>query len=499
MQTLKQVLLLTVSVTVLWLFLYGKFSPIDWRTPVSYSGDDPQVLGWIKAAAQGDYLPFMPKRVARVGAPEPYANWHEFPMYAELEIPLLGLVARFSNIAVAANIGMLLARITTAIGFFIAAKHILKCSALWSGVCALAWASVYFHTYRGLGHLFLAFTWAVPLLVAASWRLNYLSTKAAFAIGVCGGLSNPYVAFMGGMLVLFANADHKRKAVAISGLMSAFLLCNADTLLFSNGYKMMRNYYESELYALKPLELILPPPGHLFGFLSAAYATKAAIRGEMFSPFLGLTGIAALVWMVKVRAPQLLQSVAVTASASIGGLGATMALCGLDMFRATNRWSLFIAAIALLWLVRYLSDLKLSGERTFYIALIICAASATEMLTTRTGKSQIVAYREDVKFGKDLEAAMPGAVLYCIPPMAFPDTPTVGSVQPYDMLRPWLHTSTVRFSAGAVRTKISEFDQNPNEQALRARGFTGMLIHRQFIRDASKAVVQSRDFVVIPL
>src|SRR5207302_1600206 len=58
----------------------------------------------------------------------------------------------------------------------------------------------------------------------------------------------------------------------------------------------------------------------------------------------------------------------------------------------------------------------------------------------------------DADFGKRIEAAMPaGAMIYEMPYVRFPENAPVQNLNDYELLRPMLHTRTLRFSYGAMK------------------------------------------------
>src|ERR1700722_13351698 len=82
-------LALCVVVFLAWGVTRDRLSLRNWSVPISYSGDTQQTLSWIKAAAEGDYLPFHDETIHRLGAPY-HANWNDYPMYEKIPTALIG-------------------------------------------------------------------------------------------------------------------------------------------------------------------------------------------------------------------------------------------------------------------------------------------------------------------------------------------------------------------------------------------------------------------------
>ena len=508
---------LIAVVTAIWCVALNKTSIENWRLPTEYSGDAIQMLGWFKSVAQGDYHLFGWKNVERLNYPL-VANWQNYPMYEEIPTYFLGLVAKFTNLAFAGNVGLLLVRLLAALGFWFAARCILKCSLMWSWVGALAFALLFYHDYRSLGHLLLGFTWIVPILVAVTWRKE-IEAKWMVAIGFIIGLSNPYWILASMVLILFSSKI-KTMGIFLAGLVAGFLVSNLDTILFSTHYGMIRNYFESEIYALKPMEFFIPPSG-LFGNVAKHYFNVAAVRGEMLSPYLGIVGLAGLSWMLwewikdKSNRLPIVQVSSIIVCACIGGLTSMMALFGLDMFRGANRFSLFVAVICLLFLVFRLSYSKLSKNVQFFVACLIVVFSCGETIClNRPGlHAESFIYLRDIEFGKKLDGLLPNAKLYSLPPMTFPDSNPFGKVGVYDNLRPWLHTTNVSFSYGQASSQFSKLDEvileglktnNINFLEIQKNNFDGVIAPRSLFTDHGEEVIKrfnleiyNEDFVVM--
>ena len=61
-------------------------------------------------------------------------------------------------------------------------------------------------------------------------------------------------------------------------------------------------------------------------------------------------------------------------------------------------------------------------------------------------------HTSDADFGKRMEEIPPsGAMVYQMPFVAFPEHPPIFAMSDYELLRPYLHTRTLRFSYGAMR------------------------------------------------
>ena len=90
---LLHVVVILAITYVVWGLAHDRLWPSSWSTPLEYSGDSHQILTWLRAASELDYIPFLNRTCFRLGAPYT-ANWNDYPMYEPLLTFFLGLVAR---------------------------------------------------------------------------------------------------------------------------------------------------------------------------------------------------------------------------------------------------------------------------------------------------------------------------------------------------------------------------------------------------------------------
>ncbi|MDB6021506.1 MAG: hypothetical protein JWQ04_1363 [Pedosphaera sp.] len=496
-----RVLALIVIVTVGWCFVRDRMSVENWRVPLDYRGDAPQILGWIKAASEGDYIPFWGETISRLGAPY-YANWNDYPMYEKILTFGLGLVAKVIGLFQASNFGVLLGHILSAVSFYFCARF-MRYSRTWSFVGAVLFSFAYYHFFRNLGHLLLAYSYPVPWAIVSCWiivaskrmRLGDRLSWVCIITALVMGLSNPYNLNVYVQLLCFSILAHylwRRRpenlkvgllCVAVAGV--AFIAINLGTLAYNwthgkNPAGMDRHYFEAELYALKPMEFFIPPPTHNVDALAGIgekYINSAWVKGEIFSAYLGIIGIAGLLWIfaecflllarnsksVKPFPPHAPQTVWIIFYSIIGGLNCIISLAGIQYFRGTDRYSIFISAIILLflasrmtvWSRRWGTGLNLS------LAAAVLAVGIFDQLprpleaaeTIQTGKL----VDSDAAFGAAMEQKLPPrSMVFQMPVMSFPESSPVHDIQGYEMLRPYFATKTLRFSFGSVRGRNRE-------------------------------------------
>ncbi|MDP9004918.1 MAG: hypothetical protein M3N12_09040 [Verrucomicrobiota bacterium] len=301
---------------------------------------------------------------------------------------------------------------------------------------------------------------------------------------------------------------------------------NADTLYHrfvygSNGGAIARNYAGLELYALKPIELFVPIAHRMAPLETWAitrYAKSAYVVGEMGSPYLGIVGIAGFLFLLVetawLLARQQLSKVPIEiwpvlwifAYSVIGGINGFLGLFGMVFLRSTNRYSIFILTLVLLFLMRRLT--ALSG-RWHWAAPCLLAGSITilgalDQIPGTTPASQIAATRRMVQADEvmvaTLEKKLPrGAMVFQLPVMEFPEVDPRRGVADYENFRPYLYAKRLRFSYGNDKGRNREKWQKDAEQLeapllaglLESYGFSAILINRKGYEDGAASLLHN--------
>ena len=550
-----RVVFLALVTTLVWIAHYDRWSLASWSVPTDYRGDSLEIFARIQAAAEGNTLPLQPQVIDRLGAPFG-ANWSAYPTSDLPLVCALGWLARGVGVFAAANIALLLATVSAALAFYGCARW-LRVRWEWAFAGALLFAFTFQTFSRGLPHLFLVFAWTVPpaLLacgfVATGRRLRLLGRSGLFCVGIAAviGAGNPYTLFLFLQLLAWAlvaqwlgarrRENIRVGLVAFAAAGTAFLLVESPVWLFAPDTAatspLVRNYGATERYALKPIELFLPPATHRWdalAFFGHRYVRWSDWRnGEAFAPYLGLVGIVGFAWLAGVtlrailrrrRLPGLaLPAGWVLAFASVGGLTNLMAFfTGLIVFRATNRFSIFVSAVVLLFLaaqlsrwwrergVRHTWGLSSQGWQAGSVAaaalLIILGLFDQLPPAPGLGKQQRIAERleADRALGTILEARLPkGAMVFQLPVMMFPEVEPRGQLGDYEHFRPFLATSSLRFNYGALKGRSRgrwqrELEELPTEELVRRLehyGFAALYLNRRGFADhAEKLLAELR-------
>jgi hypothetical protein len=357
--------------------------------------------------------------------------------------------------------------------------------------------------------------WHVPLFLPI-WR--WIATEPgiawgsrrfwfAVAVGFISGLQSPYwtnilcqLTLLGAGIMYWRNGSWPafKSALAVIGAAAvAFAVMNLDTWTYRltegpNPGALSREYKWMEIYGLKLVDLVIPPPTH-HSDAFAAFAIKHKIgdpaRGiPPASPlqdegsYLGLVGLLALGWLawtavadaVKGRANEIplaaWQVLWIVICFTTGGLNAILGAFGFTLFRTGQRYSIVILAIALLYAAQRLTAWQRKAAAStpaeqLRIAVLTAAAVLGIVILwdqvprgpsreqTATIARQVEADRE---FTGKMEAALPaGAMVFQMPVMEFPESPLPG-IPTYDHFRPYLYSKQLRFSYGSMKGRERE-------------------------------------------
>jgi len=520
----------------LWCLVYGRTSIAAWQTPILYEGDAVSFLGYLKAARDGHVVPVAATFVPDLNAPFG-ANWNDYPRPQKTFFWFAGLVARAAGLFPTANLLLLGAHLLAGLAFFGVARY-LRCRAAWAVAGALAFACSPYIWYRNVGHLALSLYWHIPLdVLVVGWcfrrhGLPFRSRRFAFALLVAfaTALFNVYYAAMFMQLLALSALGQAlrgtwRKAAAplvlAGAVVALFALESLGTLQYPlkhgrNLYAVHRAYGALEHYALKPVELILPPPGRglfHYGALAAGYFQNA--RGEVGSAYLGVAALAGVLSLLSgpllglVRGRRVLYPPALGALVWIGafsiagGANGVLGSLGVVLFRGTNRYSIWIAAVALLHLVGRLSRRRQSTRPAILSATLFAAVALLDQVPgiAHPGSlaSQAHGPQMDRSFAAWLEAAFPGRpMVFMLPVLDFPESGPIKQMRDYEHFRPYLFTSRVRYSYGTDKGRAGEQWQRRVEamvpakmiDRLEAYGFSAIVVDRRGLADGGVALLQ---------
>jgi uncharacterized membrane protein (Fun14 family) len=539
-------LLLLIGVQRLW--------RADLSVPFNYMGDAIANQLLIKGVIEhGWYL-----HNDAIGMPGG-GDFHDHPMVDNLHFGVMKLISFFTgNHVLVFNLYYILTfPLTTLAALLVFRRYGLSYTVALAG--SLLYTFLPYHFWRGEVHLLLAAYYTIPLMVLLllwlcsgeavfcrwdeqrgrlCWHL--LSWRAGASLAICAliACSGVYYAFFGFCLVFVAGAfsflTYKKatslwNALGCAGIIAGVVFAQlAPTFLYHwefgpNPQAMQRLRSDPETYALKIVQLLLPPTGHRIGLVArwkSLYNTKFPVN-ENDSAAMGLLasiGFALLIGRLLCRKalgkqPGLADSLSIlnlfaVLLATVGGFGVILSFVIGPSIRAYNRISVYIAFFSLFALLLALERLKLnlsrsSGTRLVGSALpLLCLGLGILDQTTRyqTPPYQSIKqeYQRDKEFVKRIEAALPSqAMVFELPYSPFPEGPLyTHHMFVYDPARPYLHSKQLRWSYGAMHGR--EADQW--QQAITAlpapafldaivdKGFLGLYIDREAYPDHAAAL-----------
>lgn len=158
------------------------------------------------------------------------------------------------------------------------------------------------------------------------------------------------------------------------------------------------------------------------------------------SPYLGWAGLVGLAWLVGSSVYRLLQgkprliptpawqTLWVVLYGIMGGINLGVGALGWQLFRGTNRYSIMILTLALLFLTRQLSRRLPALKQAIPASLALIAVGLWDQLplplTVEAVAGNARAMQADVTFAAQLEADLPeGALVFQLPVMAYPEVP----------------------------------------------------------------------------
>jgi hypothetical protein len=510
---------------------------VAWQTPLNYWGDATWGMGYAKAFMDRDISPVLHKRVAHLNAPYS-ANWNDFPVTEEFIFAIMGWLGRAVGLFPAANFMVLLAHLLAGLSFWYVCR-VLNYRAAFAFSGALLFAFSHYIFWRNLAHIGYTFYWHLPLMLlvtrwAYSSRPIQIKSRhwfAAITIAAVSGAFNPYytwmfLQFLGfGVLLHLARKQYlliRFPLLLIGVTATSFLIMNADTLSYSllhgaNFHAVIRNLAGLELYSLRIPELVFPPEYHAWRgwaeYGQSNYFLIALIKGESGTSYLGLVGLSGLVWLAGTGLYRLLQGklllIPVHAWQTLwvllysigGGINLLLGTFGLILFRGTNRYSILILAIVLLFLVRELSR-KCPDKMVVLMALGIAVIGLWDQLPPKVSASQIQQtadfVQHDRNFAKELESQLPqNSMVFQLPVAAFPEIPPIYQMHDYEHFRPYLFTRTLHYSYGTNKGRgdadwqmaLSKLSPADMATKLEVYGFGAIMINRKGYEDKGARLI----------
>jgi phosphoglycerol transferase len=489
-----------------------------------------------------------------VGAPNGL-QLYDFPAFDTAVAAILWFFSLFThNTALIINVFYLLTfpLITVASLYVLRQFNLSFVPALF---CSLLYAFLPYHFLRNESHLILSAYYVIPLAVLVLlWitteELLPRTRKFILSVLICIllGLSGVYYPFFFCYLLLIAGAIGSLKLRRLRPLATALVLIGITTAIVAvslspsliNRYRsgdagiMARHPGDAEVHGLKIAQLVLPITHHrfpLFDKLKEHYNQFTPVSDGVTAS-LGIVGTIGFLGLVAqllhrkeliqnarglLRDLSLLNLFALLLGLA-GGLGYLVAIFVWSGIRSYNRISVFIAFFSLMAVGIGLEHLFRRSRKSLTIFYLALALAFVVAFLDQTTPAFIQDYGEtkarfvnDQQFVSAIEAGVPpGAMIFQLPYVPFPEEPPVNRMQDYDHFRGYLHSKTLRWSYGAVRNREGDRVQKvvaglPTDEfveSLAFANFTGIYLDRDGYEDHGAAkeaelsrIVQSKPLI----
>jgi phosphoglycerol transferase len=488
-----RIIILALLSCLIWCTAYNRWTVQSWETPINYISGDidvPIMLAWIKAAGDGHLFPLCYSMVPELGAPY-VANWNDFPVTEKLLLCATGGLYRIVGLFAAANLAVMMGQVLAAVSFYVACR-LVHASWIWSFAGGIAFGFSRFAFAHELHHFIVMFYWYVPLaMVVVEWiasgeglKLGERRFYFALIVAFITGAHHIYYTNLFIQFIVLAGFVHGwrcgwTKAVPAMAILDATLaggfLMNINTIVYQlthgwNAGAIVRTYYCVELFGLKLVDLVVPPPEHrlpVFAQWAAHHLGETFLSwGEMPpTAYVGLVGLAAMVWLAAVSFRRVMNNVPlpfefwlifwIFLSGGVGGINGTLATIGYVLFRATTRYSIFVLCVLLMFAVRRLSLIDFRSPFLAYGAAILATGIALwDQVPPIVSSQAILARAQDVASDREFTRKMedrlpPNAMVFQIPVIDFPEGAGIPGSGPYDHFRPYFFAHHLHFSFGA--------------------------------------------------
>lgn len=521
----------------------------DIRAPFYYDEDALLILPMVKTTLErGSHW-----RNERMGYPG-IQELHDYPVVDHLHFYLIWLLGQvFPSPVVAFNLYYLLTYPLTALAAMYAFRR-LGLTLPAAAVGAVLYTFLPYHYLRGENHFFLSAYWLIPLTMLPVLDLMHgefpffrrgpdgrrvlrLRSWASFWLVVLGAATasgGAYYAFFACALYaaagLYGWAAFRTWRAAASAALLVGIVCavgivnHLPTIAYQAKYGRNpvtdRIPEEAEIYGMKLTHLVLPINDHNLTVLArvkAAYnSDKRPVQNENERAALGAVGSAGLFGLLGVllwpgRRPWPYGPLAVLTAfmlllATVGGFGAIFNHLVFDQVRCYNRISVYLAFVCLLAALWWLDGVTLAWAgrarkfRPPALAAVLLVGFFDQTphsffrdeFIVDSLRTQAERFRKDAAFFAEIEDRMePGARVFSLPFMPFPEYPEREKMWTYEPARGYLHTRTLVWGYGAMKGReadvwqrdvIADVTPNHSQQVneflrrIVVRGFDGLFI-----------------------
>jgi phosphoglycerol transferase len=551
--------LLTITITFVAMWNIMRLKHANLTIPLQYSSDALCVETLVKGLIEHGWYIENPS----IGAPGKF-QMYDYPMADSLHFLIMKALSLVSNsFAVVCNLYYLLTYPLVAISALIVFRHfgVSLCPSL---VGSILYAFLPYHFQRGMPHLFLSAYYLVPpVVMVALWVFRSLEPEkpandlqaikrmlcnprflVSILICLAGSSAGVYYAFFGCYLLCVAGASacmlRRSLKPAVPTVCLALVVCLG---CFANGYPSIRFWKahgpnhevgarkpaEAEFWALKISQLFVPIVGHRlksFATMETRYGAETSLFNT--NDYLGMVGCTGFFYLLSQlvrprferRRDEMGHELAVLTIASlllasVGGFGSLLSVFFVPSIRCYYRMAVYIGFFCLFGAVLMLDRLlrryprgfpsMIAAQGALIILLVLGLMDQTAKCFAFNYEYARVEYGQDQVFVKRIEEALPrSAMVFQLPYKPFPESGVCPhNLQDYELFRPYLNSSRLRWSYGAMRGREEDRWQaavsaKPIRDLVRAvydMGFRGIYIDR--IGYADRAAGLERELSIL--
>ena len=523
--------------------------------PFVYSGDALFFGMEVKSIVDNGWCLTVPQLAAPGGL-----QLHDFPpQFDALHLLTIRLMSVLSgDWAVLFNVYYLLGFPLIALSALAVLRH-FRVSWAPATVVSVLYAFLPSRLFKNQHHIFLDTFYQVPLaILVALWvhgasppltreprqgpwpglEIRAGRSLVAAAICVVVGLTSLYYAYFTMWLLVVAGIGGSLARRSLRNVVSGIGLAavvgaaagalSLPTLLYQakhgpNNSVVQRVPGEAEANGMRIAQLVLPIDGHpvpVLRRLKERYARTAPLRGESAATSLGTVGTAGFLALLglalwgwrrrsggdeevedKLVGPLVTLNLAAVLLGTIGGFGSLFALLVSPLFRTYCRLNVFISFLSLFAVALALERLWRRHRRAALfvlpaIAVLGLCDQGCFLIRPRYDQNKIMYASDAALVGQIERAVPPNAMIYQLPFQMFPEASRSQRLDPYDLLEPYLHSRSLRWSFGAINGRDGETWSRemarlaPAELIQKATlaGFAGILIDRLGYADNAVAL-----------
>jgi len=453
-----------------------------WNQINLFNGDSYYIFSIVKAISHNDLTLFPYIINEKLNAPFT-ANWNDFPIsYGLLVIP--GIIAKFTNVFSAINLTLFLSQILSFYVFFIVSKklHIQNFLAV---ILSIAFAFSPYFFFRGISHFSYAIYFYLPLFVLffRYYLLGSLTRNRSIAFALLLFLIsflNIYFSFISILIFLWISIYSKKinKNYYFILLFFAwfigflFSIYNFFIFGFYEGFNntiVHRTLIGAHVYSLNLSDLIFPfdHNNELIQYLSNTiyYSEKpSSLNNETNFSYLGIISLFGFVFLFidilrnkNITYDQLLirnSIILIFVFAVSGGFIYLLSSFGFNYVRATNRFSIIIIMLLLLYIGLKFNERNFNTINKFLIFILIIPLLIYDQVPSKifNDSYKINFYNkidEDIHAAKYLEKNLPkNSNVFMFPVQDYPENPSLFDMNDYENFRLYIHSENLNYSYG---------------------------------------------------